>query len=73
VQTTDADHERALDVQALLANRGQHRALSLVDALVAAVAEARALTVLHYDADFELVSAITGQPHRWVVQRGTVD
>ena len=38
---TDADHRRALDVQAELAVRGQHRALSLVDALVAAIAEAR--------------------------------
>ena len=51
--TADADHRRALEVQALLAGRSRHRALSLVDALVAAVAEARQLTVLHYDLDFE--------------------
>lgn len=70
---TDADHRRALDVQASLAARGQHRALSLVDALVAAVAEARALTVLHYDGDFELVASVTGQPHEWIVARGTAD
>lgn len=73
VPTTDADHRRALDVQAALAERSQHRALSLVDALVAAAAEARGLVVLHYDADFELVADITGQPHRWVVARGTAD
>lgn len=70
---TDADHRRALDVQASLAARGQLRALSLVDALVAAVAEARELTVLHYDGDFELVAGVTGQPHRWIVPRGTAD
>lgn len=70
---TDADHRRALDVQASLAARGQHRALSLVDALVAAVAEARALTVLHYDGDFELVADVTGQTHEWIVPRGTAD
>jgi len=70
---TDADHERALELQGLLAERGQHRALSLVDALVAAVAETRDLTILHYDADFELVSDLTGQPHEWVVERGTAD
>lgn len=73
VPTTDADHHRALDVQAALAERSQHWALSLVDALVAAAAEARGLVVLHYDADFELVAEITGQPHEWVVARGTAD
>jgi predicted nucleic acid-binding protein len=73
VPTTDGDHRRSLAVQAVLASRGQHRALSLVDALVAAIAEARGLVVLHYDADFELISAVTGQPHQWIVDRGTVD
>jgi predicted nucleic acid-binding protein len=73
VPTTDADHQRALEVQAALAARSQHRALSLVDALVAATAEARQLTVLHYDADFELVAQITGQAHQWIVPRGAVD
>ena len=71
--TTDADHRRALEVQALLAARSRHRALSLVDALVAAVAEARQLTVLHYDSDFETVSKLTGQSQRWIVARGTAD
>lgn len=73
VPTTEADHQRALEVQAALAARSEHRALSLVDALVAAVAEARDLVVLHYDADFELVAEITGQPQEWVVPRGTAD
>jgi len=73
VPTTDADHRRALEVQAILAARNQHRALSLVDALVAAAAEARDLVVLHYDADFELVAQVTGQAHEWVVPRGTAD
>lgn len=73
VPTTDADHSRALDVQTALAERGRHRALSRVDALVAAAAEARGLLVLHYDAHFELVAEITGQPQEWVVARGTAD
>ena len=71
--TTDADHRRALEIQSALAARSQHRALSLVDALVAATAEARDLVVLHYDTDFELVAGITGQDHQWVVPRGTAD
>lgn len=70
---TDADHRRSLEVQAALADLGRHRALSLVDALVAAVAEARSLTVLHYDSDFELVAEITGQTQEWIVARGTAD
>jgi predicted nucleic acid-binding protein len=71
--TTDADHRRALEIQAALAARSHHRALSLVDALVAVVAEARDLIVLHYDADFELIAGITGQDHQWVVARGMAD
>ena len=43
--TNEADHRRGLQLQAALAARSQHRALSLVDALVAAVAEAHDLTV----------------------------
>lgn len=51
VPVTEGDHRRALALQRLLADRGQHRGLSLTDALVAAIAEARSLTVLHYDAE----------------------
>jgi predicted nucleic acid-binding protein len=71
--TTDGDHRRALELQGLLALEGHHRAVSFVDALVAAIAESRGLAVLHYDADFELLCAITGRPHRWIVDRGTAD
>ncbi len=73
VPVTDGDHRRALEVQRLLAERGQHRTLSLVDGLVAASAESRGLSVLHYDADFETVAALTGQAHRWIVPAGTAD
>ena len=64
---------RALEVQALLAGRSQHRGLSLVDLLVAAAAEAAGVVVLHYDADFEAVAGLTGQPVEWVVAPGTAD
>ena len=73
VPITDGDRRRCLEVQEALSARGQHRALSLVDALVAAAAEGRDLTILHYDADFELVSQITGQRQEWIVARGTAD
>jgi predicted nucleic acid-binding protein len=42
------------------------------DLLVAAVAERHALTLLHYDADFDTIAEITGQDARWVVPRGSV-
>jgi predicted nucleic acid-binding protein len=46
--------------------------LILPDLLIAAVAERASRTVLHYDADYDIVAAITGQPAQWVVPRGTV-
>jgi len=63
---------RALEVQAMLAERSQHRAVPLPDLLVAACAERAELVVLHYDADFERIAELTGQRSRWVVPRGSV-
>jgi len=65
--------QRAREVQAALVRRGHHRAVSIPDLFLAAVAEVEHLTVLHYDADFELVAGVTGQPTEWVVPRGTID
>ena len=42
------------------------------DLLIAAVAEATSLTVLHYDADFDHIAAITRQPTQWIVERGSM-
>ncbi|MBW8060686.1 MAG: PIN domain nuclease [Solirubrobacterales bacterium] len=64
--------ERALEVQAKLAERSRHRAVPLPDLLVAACAERAGLAVLHYDADFELIAEITGQRVQWIVARGSV-
>jgi predicted nucleic acid-binding protein len=59
---TPAIEDRALEVQAILSDRGQHRAPSIPDLLIAAVAELAQLTVLHVDKDFELIAEVTGQP-----------
>ena len=59
---TPAIEDRALEVQMLLADRGQHRAPSIPDLLIAATAEKAGLTVLAADKDFNLIAAITGQP-----------
>jgi predicted nucleic acid-binding protein len=72
VDVDQACFDRALEVQGLLAERSQHRAVPLPDLLVAAAAEAAGLAVLHYDADFDRIAEITGQGTQWVVPRGSV-
>lgn len=59
---TPAIEDRAVELQAALAERGQHRAPSIPDLLIAATAELGGLTVLHVDKDFELIAELTGQP-----------
>ena len=59
---TPAAEDRAVRVQRLLAARGQHRAPSVPDLLIAAIAEESGLTVLHEDKDFDLIAGVTGQP-----------
>lgn len=54
--------DRAIELQSLLADRGQHRAPSIPDLIIAATAELVELTVLHVDKDFELIAELTGQP-----------
>jgi len=46
----------------MLAFRGQHRAPSVPDLLIAAIAEQAALVVLHLDKDFDLIGEVSGQP-----------
>ena len=59
---TPSAEDRAVAVQRLLVARGQHRAPSVPDLIIAAIAEHARLTVLHVDKDFELISEVTGQP-----------
>ena len=44
-----------------LAGKGQHRAPSIPELLIAATAELAGLTVLHLDKDFDLIAKLTGQ------------
>jgi predicted nucleic acid-binding protein len=59
---TPAIEDRAVEVLTLLADRGQHRAPSIPDLIIAATAELAGLTVLHLDKDFEVIAQVTGQP-----------
>ncbi|HEX9546396.1 MAG TPA: PIN domain nuclease [Acidimicrobiales bacterium] len=54
--------DRAVEIQMLLADQGQHRAASIPDLMVAATGEIAGLTVLHLDKDFDLISEVTNQP-----------
>ena len=72
VPMSQADFARAEDVMALLAKKGHHRAVSLPDLLIAAVAERAGLTVLHYDADFDIVASATRQRAEWIAPQGSL-
>ena len=71
--TPDEAWDRALQVQAKLVGVGNWRALSVSDLLIAATAERHGATVLHYDGDYDMVAAVTGQPVKWVAAPGTAD
>jgi predicted nucleic acid-binding protein len=72
VEMTSEHLRRARQVQRLLAARHQ-RGRKVPDLLIAAAAEARGLTVVHYDNDFDQIATVTGQPCEWVVPAGSVD
>ncbi|HEY7829802.1 MAG TPA: PIN domain nuclease [Solirubrobacteraceae bacterium] len=72
VESTAEHVRRARQAQRLLASRHQ-RGRKVPDLLVAAAAEARNLTVMHYDADFDLIAGVTGQPCEWVVPAGSIN
>jgi hypothetical protein len=66
--------QRALDVYGELAHQGgaHQRSVGHQDLLIAAAAEIAEVELLHYDEDFDRIAAITGQPVRWIVPRGSL-
>jgi predicted nucleic acid-binding protein len=72
VETTSDHLRRGRQVQRLLAAKHQ-RGRKVSDLLIAAAAEARNLSVLHYDADFDRIAAVTGQACEWIVTAGSAD
>jgi predicted nucleic acid-binding protein len=70
----EATWKRALDVFERLAQDGplHHRRVRIPDLLVAAAAELAGAGVLHYDADFELIASVTGQPVRPIAPLGSL-
>ena len=67
---------RAIDVYEELCQVGPgsvaHRSVNHEDLLIAAAAESAGVAVLHYDADYDAIAAITGQPARWIAPKGSL-
>jgi predicted nucleic acid-binding protein len=63
--------DRVTWIMRKFAARGQHRAPSIADLFVSAVAMTHEATLLHYDKDFELIADVTGMRQEWILPRGT--
>lgn len=53
-----------------LAAAGTHRRVPPADLLIAAAALAADVELLHYDADYDAIGAVSTLRHRWLVARG---
>lgn len=62
--------EFAIELQWMLAKRGQHR-MPTPDVMIAATAAVHEVPLVHYDHDFDLISGVTGQQTMWIVPRGS--
>ena len=68
---TDAMN-RAMATHRAMARQSRHRNFRLPDLIIAATAELAGATVLHYDADYDRIADVTGQPTEWVAPRGSL-
>ncbi len=69
------DWDEARRVWRELVGRGGgplHRQVGHQDLLTASVAARHGLTVVHYDAGFDLIASVTGQAVRWAAPRGSL-
>jgi predicted nucleic acid-binding protein len=66
--------ERAITVYGLLSDRGRaaHRSVPHADLLISAAAEISGIELVHYDRDYDLIAAVTGQPAAWARPRGSL-
>ena len=72
VEITAIAWKRAVDVWDALAEQGRHRQVKWVDLIVAAAAEVAGVALCHYDRDFEVIAAVTGQPERALAPIGSL-
>ncbi len=74
VEMGEACWQRAREVYCALGSRPgmMQRNVKHADLLIAAAAERAGITLVHYDADYEAIAEITGQPVRWAAPRGSL-
>jgi predicted nucleic acid-binding protein len=72
VPTNDEHWQTALQAQRALARTGEHRGVGVADLLTTTLAAAHQLTVIHYDADFDITATVLTFQHRWVLPRGSI-
>jgi predicted nucleic acid-binding protein len=70
--TDDRHWQSAFDAKRVLARTGGHRAIGIADLLTAVLAAQHGMTIVHYDADFEIAAEVLQFEHRWVLPRGSV-
>ena len=70
---TEEEHwQTAFDAQRSLARTGRHRAVGIADLLTAVLAGEHQLTLVHYDADFDIVGEVITFNRQWVAPRGSL-
>ncbi len=72
LRTDDEHWQQAFAAQRELAHTGRHRAVGIADLLTAVLAGEHRLTLVHYDADFDIASDVLTFEHRWIAGRGTL-
>jgi predicted nucleic acid-binding protein len=69
MDVTTVAMDRAMAAHRELAAKSQHRHFRLPDLIIAGTAEEHGATVLHYDADYDRIAEVTGQPVEWVAAK----
>jgi predicted nucleic acid-binding protein len=74
IRMGEPEWRRAIEVYGLVSDRGHpaDRAVPHADLLIAAAAELSDIELVHYDRDYDLIAATTGQRAVWVRPRGTL-
>lgn len=72
IDVTTRAMDRALAIHRTMAAKSQHRHFRLPNLIIAAAAEEHGATVLHYDADYDRIAAITSQPIEWIAPKGSL-
>jgi predicted nucleic acid-binding protein len=72
INTREWNH--ALDTQSRLAHLGPDhvKVVKWHDIVIASAAESAGVGLLHYDADFDWITRVTGQETRWLAPRGSL-